>query len=198
MLESIFGFCNFDRKLQTSWAEFVDSLPHPKKFPLLTDPSRSMQGRNQMSRDLGLEIAEYESDASIWRFIGRIDRQFHLVMIQDYLEASLVLLADLMGWPLHYVTSLKLNARPEELKNNLMDGDRLKILQYCRADHLLYRHFMAKFRARVLEYGVAKLASQVVIVAIENRTTETIDPVGGLAILYRVDNREGRDKRPSR
>lgn len=118
-----------------------------------------MQGRNQMSRDLGLEISQYENVTEIFSFIHSIDNDFDLVMIKEHIEASLILLAALMGWPLHYVAYVPINMRTSASKNGLSQTDRVKLSQYNQADHLLYEYFLQKFKRRIIEYGFERMVA---------------------------------------
>ena len=73
-------------------------------------------GLNQQLYDMGMNDTELLDTLSIERKISDVDNEFDLVMIAEKFEESLVLLADLMCWPLEYVTGLKQNARRDGQK----------------------------------------------------------------------------------
>lgn len=157
--ESVYNFYKLQKLFKVPFREFVQSLPRNNDHKVSS--RRKIQGRNQMSRDLGLEISQYRNRTEILKFIRYIDREFDLVLIREHMEASLVLLADLMEWPLHYVSFIPINARINATKSEISEADRLKLSQYNHADHLLYRYFLKKFHKHVLDYGFEKLASDI-------------------------------------
>jgi hypothetical protein len=65
-----------------------------------------------MAFDAGLESYHSKDNAKVDALIAMMEEQFDLVMISEQMEASLVLMADIMCWPLEEVTFVKLNARP--------------------------------------------------------------------------------------
>jgi len=63
----------------------------------------------------------YNHTSSLEKFIQEMERSFHLVMISERFEESMVLLADLLCWPLEKVASFKVNVRKSELKASWTD-----------------------------------------------------------------------------
>lgn len=159
--ESVFDFYNFKKLLKVSFRQFIESLPQTNTYKISS--KRKIQGRNQMSRDLGLEYSQYQNRTEILKFIRFINEEFDLVMIQEQMEASLVLLAHLMGWPLHYVSFIPINIRKNTTRSEMSETDQHKLLQYSYADHLLYQYFLKKFRKHILQYGFEKLVRDVQI-----------------------------------
>lgn len=160
--ESIFHYFNLSDDYKMSLRQLIHSLSSTKDgdFPNLSGKKRIL-GRNQMSRDLGLETPHYRTDAEILDFLQFVDSQFHLVMIREHLEASLVLLADLMNWPLHYVSFVSINVRPNTRKTTLSETDRVVLSRYSHVDHLLYEYFLKTFRERVVAYGFERMSAAI-------------------------------------
>jgi len=146
-------------QLKLSWPQFLQWVKKTTNRKIVQ--SMPLPLCNSMSRDLGLNKSKFESENEISEFIQFIEEEFHLVMITEYLEASLVLLADLMSWPLHYVASIGKRVRSDTARNNISDEDRRTLLRLNHADHRLYEHFLAIFRRRVLEYGFERMAADV-------------------------------------
>ena len=71
-------------------------------------------GRGQMAWDLGIDPSSYDDQQLIETRIGEFDDQFHLFMVAERLEESLVMLRHLLCWPMEHVTHLKLNQRRRE------------------------------------------------------------------------------------
>ena len=59
-------------------------------------------GRNQQLWDLGL--LDVSKPAMVKARVEALDRAFHLVMVAERFDESLVLLADLLCWPLANLT----------------------------------------------------------------------------------------------
>lgn len=158
VFESIFSYYKFNKTFNLA---FEDLLQNPMKIRKIGRRYLSRIGVNQMSYDLGMKEEHFSSEERIDEFINKIDNEFDLVMISEYMEASLVLLCDLMRWPLENVVSLRLNSRPEVSKYKLTDGDRQTLISLNRADDALYQHFLLKFRERIFEYGEDRMKENI-------------------------------------
>ena len=66
-------------------------------------------GANLLLWDLGVDDVydEYAVDAKI----AQVDKTFHLVMIMEHFEESIILMKELLCWNYLDVTNLKLNSR---------------------------------------------------------------------------------------
>ena len=62
-------------------------------------------GLNQQIYDMGMPIADLQNVDRINEMIAKADADFNFVMIAEKFEESLILLADLLCWPLEYVTA---------------------------------------------------------------------------------------------
>ncbi|XP_065219958.1 galactose-3-O-sulfotransferase 3-like [Planococcus citri] len=141
-------------------------LNAPVKPPLLVgvDSFMAYRGYNQMSVDLGFDVNQSRNQTAIAEFIEKIDREFDLVMIMEFMEASIILLANLMGWPIETVAHLKLNARlPDSNSNNsnLTLREEFTIMDLNEVDTQLYHHFRNKFLKCVRQYGPQKMNDQI-------------------------------------
>ena len=54
--------------------------------------------KNRMMFDFGFDLRMMNSSAAITRHIGLLDEVFHLVMVSDRFDESMILLKILMGW----------------------------------------------------------------------------------------------------
>jgi Galactose-3-O-sulfotransferase len=104
----------------------------------------------------------------------QMEEQFNLVMISEHMESSLVLLADMMCWPLEDMTSIKLNVQPSNLSRTyaLNKEDREKLREMNWADMKIYKHFLRKFRLRVRQFGEDRMKEQVRRLKRSNRQLE--------------------------
>lgn len=156
--ESMYQYFNLKRLYGTPLNQLLATLPNKASF---SRKKLLKNGYNQMSFDLGLQDYRMEDEQEVREFVGYIDAQFDYVMITEYMEASLVMLADLMGWPLEYVSSLPLMERDPLLKYKLTPTDEMKITWLNKADTILYNHFLEKFRRRAFHYGLFRLTEDV-------------------------------------
>jgi len=152
--ESLYNFYHLDRRYKLSLEDLLRS-PNKSSFSFARGGVGD-KSTNQMCHDLGLTAGQLD-DSTIQAFIDYIDKEFDFVMITEYLDECLILLADLMGWSLKYVSYLPLMTRPAAKKSNLTYADKMYLRELNRADSLIYDHFTEKFRQRVLRYGLKPL-----------------------------------------
>jgi len=96
----------------------------------------------QMAFDLGMEKESFKNEQKIQELLKMIEAEFDLVLLSEYMEVSMVLLADLMCWSLKDVTFLKLNARPANQQHtNLTTKDKETIRELNNVDTAIYTHF---------------------------------------------------------
>lgn len=107
-----------------------------------------MPARNFMAVDFGLPLGQMDNDSAVRELIRRVEGAFELVLVNEQFELSLAVLRRALGWRLSDVVALPQNARVGRRRAS----GRLaaEILKYNRADALIYDHFAANFRNRVL------------------------------------------------
>jgi Galactose-3-O-sulfotransferase len=95
-----------------------------------------------MAFDFGFDKKNFRNDQKIQELLNLIETEFDLVLLSEYMEVSMVLLADLMCWSLEDVTFLKLNARPaNQHHTQLSTQDKMKIRELNNVDTIIYTHF---------------------------------------------------------
>lgn len=158
LFESMYNFYRMQKRLNVTIKEFMEDTD--KYEEVLSARYNTRFGRNQMCFDLGFEdhlfSPEYVDD-----FIKMIEHDFDLVMMSEHMEASLILLADLMGWPLHHIRFLNNNVRQVSMKANLTEGDKRKLRNFNNADTKLYNYFLEVFKSKIKAYGSDKMKDQV-------------------------------------
>lgn len=112
-----------------------------------------------MAFGAGLEPQFFNNNVKVNKLIAKMEEQFDLVLIAEQMERSLVLLADVMCWPIEEVTFFKHNARSADAqrKTNLTEADREKLRALNSADFQIYDHFLKKFQRRVRQFGDKKM-----------------------------------------
>lgn len=158
LYESLFSFYNFDEVFNVSLQKLLNDTNEMAKI------DRRYYGKigfNQMSWDMGLHEKYFNSRRDVEKFVQKINREFDFVMVAEFMEASLVLLCELMRWPLENVIFLNLNSRTEGSKLKLNLDERQRLLELNGADEIVYNFFLKKFRERVLTYGYNKIMQDV-------------------------------------
>lgn len=110
--------------------------------------------RNGMFFDLGLEPKDFEDEAKINLTIKRFDSEFHLVMLMEHFDESLVLLKRLLCWDSNDMLYFQLNERKHKQKRTHFTTDLTrKIRSWSNADVRLYQHFQEVFYQILAKQG---------------------------------------------
>lgn len=196
LFQSIYSFYHFDKKYKNNFTEFINNLlDKPSSAKHITRYSRKL-GINQMSWDSGLVTNDFENPNMINKHINMIERDFDFIMIFEYLDASLVLFANLMQWPLEQVAYLPLNTRNSEYKQFLSDYYVNQLKKINMADNMLYNWFLQKFKEKINKYGIEKLKKEIgklmaINQEIKERCVESITNKGyAKTISYKINIKE--------
>ncbi|XP_065219320.1 galactose-3-O-sulfotransferase 3-like [Planococcus citri] len=172
LFRSMYTFFRLENYVGMTFQEFLNAPVKPAVL-ISEDSDRNIRGYNQMSLDLGFDSEHSNNQTAVTEFIMKIDREFDLVMIMEYMDESFVMLANLMGWPLEYVAFLKLNSRPPgENTCPLTKQDELTLMELNHVDTQLYNYFHEKFLRCKRQYGEDNLNQQVEKLQIINKNFE--------------------------
>lgn len=134
---------------------------------------------NLLFFDLGYDNNMDADSPLVDHSIREIDQRFHLVMLLEYFDESLVLLKDLLCWELEDILYFKLNARKDSTVSRLTDQLYQKATAWNHIDAKLYRYFNATFWRKVEQYGRARMARDVAQLHRENEKMKSICIDGG-------------------
>ena len=110
----------------------------------------------------GMEAHDMESKTKVAQMIEKIDNDFHLVLIVEKMDESLILLKDLVCWNFLDIRYFRLNERSEDTKKSQMTTKtRARLKQWLWADYKLYNHFKEKLHQLIFEFGIKKMENQV-------------------------------------
>jgi len=158
LFQSLYSFYHFDKLYKISLTEFMSrSLLKNVSTVKYIRRSGNKLGPNQMSWDLGLDSKHFYNTKMVNKHIHTIEKDFDLILIFEYLDASLILLANLMQWPLEHIAYLPLNTRNNSYMKILTDNDVNKLQQINMADNMLYNRFLQLFKEKIKAFGVEKL-----------------------------------------
>lgn len=121
---------------------------------------------NIMAFDFGFDnnvvadSEDLEERASV--AIATIQRDFHLILISEYFDESMILLKHALCWSLEDVVSFKLNSRSERTRHTLLPHTEEKIKRWNALDWRIYLHFNTTFWHKVESLvGQEKMKSEV-------------------------------------
>lgn len=108
--------------------------------------------RNGMSFDLGLNSTYFDDKLKIQEFLQTLRKQFDLVMIAEYFDESLILLKDLLCWPLEELSYFDLNVRHQSnfrfnISRKVIDAMR----RWNNVDFEIYRQFRRILLEKIAE-----------------------------------------------
>ncbi|XP_026809716.1 galactosylceramide sulfotransferase-like isoform X2 [Rhopalosiphum maidis] len=157
LFQSLYSFYHFDKKYKCNLTEFITTRISNKSSANHIKRYNNKLGINQMNWDLGMVTNDFENIDMINKHINIIERDFDFVMIFEYLDASLVLFAHFMRWPLEKMAYLPLNSRNNTYKEILSNNNVRRLQQINMADNMLYQRFLLKFKEMIKKYGIEKL-----------------------------------------
>lgn len=153
--ESSFSYMTLDKILgmknteDTLWEFFKDPEKVLVNYVLTQDlrvnSDRLKLIQNGMFYDLGLESKDFSNKKQIYDKLQQLDNRFHLVMIMEYFEESIVLLKRLLCWELDDLVYFRLKNRAESWRRSVSKTLQDKISKWSRADTILYQHFNRTF-----------------------------------------------------
>ncbi|XP_034284550.1 galactosylceramide sulfotransferase isoform X3 [Pantherophis guttatus] len=135
--------------------------------------------QNLLFFDLGYDNNMDPNSPLVDQYIREIDGRFHLVMLLEYFDESLVLLKDLLCWELEDILYFKLNTRNGSTVSKLTDELYQKATVWNLLDAKLYQYFNATFWHKVEAYGKARMAKDVARLNEENEKMKSICIDGG-------------------
>jgi len=117
---------------------------------------------NQMSFNLGLDTKYFSDLEMIKKFIQTIDSQFHLVMIHERMEESLIHLQYILCWTLDDMIVFRHNVRNMHSMHNAPIALKQKTHSSNNADALLYKYFDDKLTRQMEAFGEVKMKKKIV------------------------------------
>ncbi|KAJ7313359.1 hypothetical protein JRQ81_004652 [Phrynocephalus forsythii] len=142
-----------------SLAEFLAS---PQQFYRLGERGNHY-ARNLLWFDFGLDPPAAPGLAPIQAALLRLQRIFHLVLLMEHMDESLILLRDALCWSLEDVVAFRQNLRSPQAVYTLEPSDVARLRAWNNLDWHLYTHFNRTFWARVDHFGRARMAEEVTL-----------------------------------
>lgn len=99
--------------------------------------------------DFGMEFDDAANVSKVQEKIKEIDNKFHLIMIAEYFDESLILLKKILNWKIEDLVYFKHNIRINSLRKPLDQKVLNKIRKFNTGDMELYKYFNNSFWKRI-------------------------------------------------
>ncbi|XP_051907592.1 galactosylceramide sulfotransferase isoform X2 [Hippocampus zosterae] len=138
--------------------------------------------KNLLLFDLGSDNNLDADHPDVTEAIQSLSQRFHLVLIAEYFDESLILLKETLCWSMEDILYFKLNARMSASVSRLTPESRARALGWNGADWRLYRHFNATLWDKVEEYGRERMKRDVAELRRRNAEMRALCLEGGEAV----------------
>ena len=126
-----------------------------KIFPKVS----GLLGPNQILTDFNVDNVYNEEEVAAK--IEEVDSTFHLVMIRERFQESLVLMRSILGWSLDDIKNIKINARKQTEDNALKPETRAALATIMSPDYKMYNHFKDKLDIMIESFGEKRMEEEV-------------------------------------
>ncbi|KAJ8372627.1 hypothetical protein AAFF_G00280920 [Aldrovandia affinis] len=133
--------------------------------------------------DFGYNNIANCSEEQYTKALVEIEKSFHLILISEYFDESMILLKEALCWDIDDVVTFKHNSRNKEDIKTVSENLARKIQEWNSLDWRLYNHFNVTFWAKVEEtIGLARLQDEVAILREKRRELERQCTLDGLVV----------------
>lgn len=126
-------------------------LASPTKYYHPENYKENIYARNIMWFDFGYDNNAEDDMQYTQAVLEEIEQNFHLILIADYFDESMILLKHTLCWDLDDVIYFKLNSRSQDTVQTLTPESEEQIKTWCSLDWKLYLHFNQSFWRRIEE-----------------------------------------------
>ncbi|XP_022658160.1 galactose-3-O-sulfotransferase 2-like isoform X2 [Varroa destructor] len=126
-------------------------------------------GFNMMYFDMGFEENE-TAEVQAQKAISMLEQNFHLVLLAEFMEESLVLLREELCWKLESMVAFRHNERNLSIRIQIMSSEaEARILYLNDIDMRIYKHFLEKFLHLLDKFGRGRMFNEVQALKLRNR-----------------------------
>jgi len=171
--ESLFSYTRLANKLHMNINQFAEALVNDKMAMIKAVEDQGGHSINDQLFDLGLEKDMMEDEDVMMQWIKKIDQEFDQVLLLEYFEEGLVLMAESLCWPLEHVTFAELNKRNKKFVVQMTETTQNTLDNAMKGDNMLYQYFLNIHRKKVKEYGHERMKREVE--NLKRKNTEIIE-----------------------
>ncbi|XP_067879642.1 galactose-3-O-sulfotransferase 2-like isoform X2 [Heterodontus francisci] len=137
-------------------------LREPWKYYSAKDRG-NQYARNLMWFDFGFDSNANDTKDYVDVVLKEISSTFHLILLSEYFDESMILLKDALCWDFDDVVSFKLNLRSNVTVKKLSLEMVGQVKAWNSLDWKLYLHFNRTFWQKVEQYGQQRMKNDVLI-----------------------------------
>ncbi|KAJ0057251.1 hypothetical protein NL108_002198, partial [Boleophthalmus pectinirostris] len=184
LFESSFHY--YHRAVPLTWKltnenKLAEFLNNPRGF-YSKKAFNSFYLKNLLFFDFGFDNNLVIDDPHITEAIADLSKHFHLVLLAEYFEESLILLKELLCWTMEDVLYFKLNTRRNSSVSRLTPDLKAKAQEWNAIDWKLYQHFNDTFWKKVEAYGIKRMEEDVKELRRRNAEMKAFCIEGGHAV----------------
>ncbi|XP_066858572.1 galactose-3-O-sulfotransferase 2 isoform X1 [Anser cygnoides] len=162
LLESSYVYYKNVAPAFSSSKDVNEYLASPLKYYREEDYTKNIYAKNNMWFDFGYDNNAEGNENYTQEVLKEIEQNFHLILIADYFDESMILLKHTLCWDLDDVIYFKLNSRSNDTVQTLTPESKERIKTWCSLDWNLYLHFNRSFWRRIEEtIGLEELEKEV-------------------------------------
>ncbi|XP_072311573.1 galactosylceramide sulfotransferase isoform X2 [Eucyclogobius newberryi] len=165
----------------TNANKLADFLNNPQAF-YNKEAFNSFYLKNLLFFDFGFDNNLAVDDPLVTDAIASLSKRFHLVLLAEYFDESLILLKELLCWTMEDVLYFKLNVRRSSSVSRLTPQLRAKAQKWNAIDWELYQHFNNTFWNKVEKYGIERVKEDVKELGRRTEEMKSICIEGGQAV----------------
>lgn len=170
-MESSFSFFKKEFPAFRAATSLADFLNNSKKYynPFL---KANCHVKNPNWSDFGYENYPDFSKRHI-QALMEIEKSFHLILLSEYFDESLILLKEALCWEIDDVLTIKQNSRNGMDHETVSEDMASKIKKWNSLDWILYKHFNVTFWAKIEEtIGLPRLQDELAILREKRKLLE--------------------------
>ncbi|NWV42112.1 G3ST2 sulfotransferase, partial [Grantiella picta] len=149
LLESSYTYFKHNVPAFRSSKDVNEFLASPTEYYHPADYRQNIYARNIMWFDFGYDNNAEDHTQYTQAVLEEIEQNFHLILIADYFDESMILLKHTLCWDLDDVIYFKLNSRSHDTVHTLTPESEERIKAWCSLDWKLYLHFNQSFWRRI-------------------------------------------------
>ncbi|XP_069721344.1 galactose-3-O-sulfotransferase 2-like isoform X2 [Phaenicophaeus curvirostris] len=162
LMESSYVYYRSDAPAFRLSKDVNEYLLSPLKYYHHRYHQQNIYARNIMWFDFGYNNNAVDDEKYIQRVLKEIEQNFHLILIADYFDESMILLKHTLCWDLDDVVYFKLNSRSQDTVQTLTPESKERVKTWCSLDWKLYLHFNQSFWRTIEEtIGLKSLEKEV-------------------------------------
>lgn len=158
LIHSAFEYFEWKNVFGT-WENYTRSFA---KMKLAIDTINNVPFRNLMLYDFGLEVSEMDADDAVEALVEHVHSRFDVVMLQEYMHESLVLLRHTLNWSYEDVAVFEVNKISHKESGVQSAKEAMTAVDWWnRQDLRLYNRLHGKFQRQIENFGHKKMAAEV-------------------------------------